>query len=99
MAWSTSALRGIEFKTLFEDERFPDVTRLERWAPGAAPGPREFPGGVEFFVIEGAFEDAEGRYPGGTWLRLPAGSTFNARSDNGCVAYVKTGALPALRSA
>ena len=98
MAWETTRLRGIEQKILYEDDRFPDVTRLERWAPGTAPGPRQFPGGVEFFVIEGAFEDAEGRHPGGTWLRLPEGSTLDARSDNGCVAYVKTGALPTLRS-
>ena len=99
MPWSATALPGIEQKVLFEDERFPDVTRLERWAPGAAPGRREFPGGAEFFIIEGAIEDAEGRCPGGTWLRLPAGSRFEARSHDGCVAYVKTGAVPTLRSA
>jgi hypothetical protein len=98
MTWQTTNLPGIEQKVLYENDRFPDVTRLERWAPGAAPGPRPFPGGIEVFVIEGAFEDADGRYPGGTWFRLPAGSTFEARSDNGCVAYVKTGALPTLRS-
>ena len=98
-AWETTRHRGIERKILYEDDGFPDVTLLERWAPGAAPGPRLFPGGVEFFVIEGAFEDARGRYPGGTWLRLPAGAMLDARSDNGCVAYVKTGALHALRSA
>jgi anti-sigma factor ChrR (cupin superfamily) len=98
MTWQATDLGGIEHKILYEDDRFPDVTRLERWAPGAAPGPRQFGGGVEFFVIEGAFEDAEGRYPGGTWLRLPAGSKLDARSENGCVTYVKTGALPALRS-
>jgi hypothetical protein len=98
MAWSATDLRGVEQKVLYENDRFPDVTALERWAPGAAPGPREFPGGAELFVIEGAFEDAEGRYPGGAWLRLPAGSTLDAHSDNGCVAYVKTGAVPVLRS-
>jgi hypothetical protein len=98
MTWATTTLRGLEHKTLYRDARFPDVTRLERWAPGAAPGPREFPGGAEFFVIEGAFEDPEGRYSSGTWLRLPAGSTLEARSHTGCVAYVKTGALPTLRS-
>jgi hypothetical protein len=99
MAWAATALPGVEQKTLDEDDRFPDVTRLERWAPGAEPGPRRFTDGVEFFVIEGAFQDDLGRYPGGTWLRLPAGSTLDAISENGCVAYVKTGALPSLRSA
>jgi hypothetical protein len=57
-----------------------------------------FPGGVELFVIDGAIHDDLGRYAGGTWLRLPAGSTFNVVSENGCVAYVKTGALASLRS-
>jgi hypothetical protein len=65
---------------------------------GAAPGPRVFAGGAEFFVREVAFEYAEGRCPGGTWLWLPAGATLNARSANGCVVYVKTGAVPTLRS-
>jgi anti-sigma factor ChrR (cupin superfamily) len=98
MTWSGTGLRGIGQKLLYQDDRFPDATRLERWAPGAEPGPRELPGGAELFIIEGALEDAEGRYPAGTWLRLPAGSTLDARSREGCVAYVKTGAVPTLRS-
>jgi hypothetical protein len=98
MTWSRTDLRGVEQKLLYRDGRFPDVTRLERWAPGAAPGPRELPGGAELFIIEGALEDAEGRSPAGTWLRLPAGSTLEAHSSDGCVVYLKTGALPALRS-
>jgi hypothetical protein len=60
MAWATTTLHGIEQKTLYEDELFPDVTRLERRAPSSAPGPREFPGGAGFLVTEGAFGDAEG---------------------------------------
>jgi anti-sigma factor ChrR (cupin superfamily) len=99
LTWSATELRGIERKTLYRDDRFPDVTRLERWAPGAKPGQRVFPGGAEFFVIEGAFEDAERRFPAGTWMRLPAGATLEARSENGCVTYVKTGAVATLRSA
>ncbi len=98
MAWEASALAGIETKILFEDDRFPDVTRLERWAPNTNAGVREFPNGVEFFVIEGTFEDHERRYAAGSWLRLPAGSKQAARTDNGCVLYMKTGALPTLRS-
>ena len=99
MTWAATASEGVEQKTLYEDDRFSDITRLERWAPGASLGPKVLPGGAEFFVIEGAFEDAAGRYPAGTWLRLPTGAVLDARSDNGCVAYVKTGGLPTLRSA
>jgi anti-sigma factor ChrR (cupin superfamily) len=97
MSWAETDRPGIEYKILYQDDRFPDVTRLERWAPGAEPGPRELPGGAELFVIEGTLENAEGRYAAGTWLRLPAGSAFDARSGDGCVVYLKTGALPTLR--
>jgi hypothetical protein len=99
LPWETSDHPGIERKTLYEDRQFPDVTSLERWAPGTNPGSRDLPGGVELFVIEGSFEEAESSYSAGAWLRLPAGSSFDARSDNGCTLYVKTDALAALRSA
>lgn len=99
LAWAASGLDGVEEKMLYRDDRFPDVTRLERWSEGAAPGPRDFAGGAELFVIEGSLWDAAGRYTRGTWLRLPAGSRLAARSDEGCVVYLKTGALPTLRSA
>jgi len=98
MPWLSTDQPGVEEKRLFQDSRFPEVTRLERWAPGASPGPRQFEGGAEFFVIEGALADRDGRYPGGTWLRLPAGTDFDAHSENGCVVYLKTGALPSLDS-
>lgn len=98
MAWTDTGLRGIEQKLLYKDDRFPDVTRLERWAPGSVPGPRQLPGGAELFIIEGALEDEHGRFTRGTWLRLPAGARLDAHSQNGCVAYVKTGAVSSLRS-
>lgn len=98
MPWRKTAAPGVEQKILFEDHRFPDVTSLERWAPAATAEPRELPGGAEVFVIEGAFEDAMGRYASGVWLRLPAGSMLEARTENGCVIYLKTGALHTLRS-
>ena len=96
--WKTTGLVGVESKTLFDEAPFPDVTKLERWSAGAAPGPRRMDGGAELFVIEGSFEDDAGSYPEGSWLRLPAGETLEARSASGCVLYLKTGALAALRS-
>jgi len=96
--WKATDLPGIEAKTLFDEPAFPDVTRLERWSPGATPGPRRFDGGAELFVIEGSFRDAEGGYSAGSWLRLPLGATLDARTDTGCIVYLKTGAIAALRS-
>ena len=97
LAWTASPLSGIESKTLFDEKGFSDVTCLERWAPGAAPGARRFPGGAEFFVVEGEYSDSMGRYRAGTWLRLPVGSTMDAVSEPGCLLYLKTGAMAALR--
>jgi anti-sigma factor ChrR (cupin superfamily) len=98
LAWAPSQWTGIEEKILFADHRFPDVTRLERWAPGVRSGPREFDGGAEIFVIEGELADTMGRYAAGTWLRLPVGSVMDAASETGCRLYLKTGALPGLRA-
>ncbi len=96
--WESSDDPDLEWKTLYRDPRFPDVTRLERWLPGAAPGPRAYPEGIEILVLEGLLEDEDGLYGPGTWLRLPAGADHEPRSPKGCVLYTKVGALPTLLS-
>jgi anti-sigma factor ChrR (cupin superfamily) len=99
LAWHPTNRAGVEEKILYDEPGFPDVTRLERWSAGAAPGPIETPGGSEIFVLEGALEDASGRCEVGTWLRFPDGGVFDARSSEGCVLYSKAGAVSTLRSA
>ncbi len=96
--WQSTEIAGVEVRSLYSDEKFRDQMRLERWAPGAGPGERCYPGGVEIFVIEGAFEDAEGAYPTGSWLRLPDGASQRPSSSEGCRLYVKTGGVLSLRS-
>jgi anti-sigma factor ChrR (cupin superfamily) len=66
---------------------------LERWAPHTRLAPRAQAGGEEIYVLDGAFEDAQGRYPTGSWLRSPAGSPHALHSREGCTLYVKTGHL------
>lgn len=99
LEWRATGRRGVEEKVLYREPGFADVTRLERWRAGAAPGPTKSPGGVELFVLEGALEDAGGRYGTGAWLRLPDGGALDAWSADGCVLYVKTGAVATLRRA
>jgi len=67
---------------------------LVRWEPGTTFPLHGHPGGEEIFVIEGVFEDEQGSYPAGTWLRNPAGSAHQPRSPRGCTIWVKTGHLP-----
>jgi anti-sigma factor ChrR (cupin superfamily) len=66
---------------------------LVRWEPGTRFPLHAHPGGEEIFVLEGVFEDDQGAYPAGTWLRNPAGSRHAPFSRSGCLIWVKTGHL------
>ncbi|MFC6671080.1 cupin domain-containing protein [Marinobacterium aestuariivivens] len=72
--------------------------RLERWAPGTVPESRNYPGGVEILVLEGAFDDEQGEYRRHDWLRLPAGSGHRPASRDGCMLYIKENGLGGLAS-
>jgi anti-sigma factor ChrR (cupin superfamily) len=67
---------------------------LVRWAPGTAFQPHGHPGGEEIFVLDGVFQDDQGTYPAGSWLRNPPGSAHQPWSEQGCTILVKTGHLP-----
>jgi hypothetical protein len=97
MPWLAGPERGIEKKELYSNAKYSDVTLLERWAPGAGPISRAYPGGAEIFVLAGALFDESGNYEKHNWLRLPAGATHRLNSPAGCELYIKTGALPGLR--
>ncbi|MBP0030055.1 cupin domain-containing protein [Roseofilum sp. Guam] len=49
----------------------------------------------EVLVLDGVWEDEYGKYPKGTWLRSPVGSSHSPFSQEGCLLYAKTGHLPA----
>lgn len=66
---------------------------LERWDRGTHRSAHSHPGGEETLVLEGSFEDEQGRYPAGTWIRDPSGSRHAPSTHTGCVVYVKTGHL------
>ena len=67
---------------------------LIRFEPGGQAPAHEHPGGEEILVLEGTFQDADGDYPAGTWIRSPAGSGHEPFSTEGCLLYVKHGHLP-----
>jgi anti-sigma factor ChrR (cupin superfamily) len=99
LPWTASATPGANLKTLYRQPGFSDVTRLERWAPGADLGAVSYEQGAEFFVLEGGFADEAGTYSEGFWLRLPAGYVQHPRSERGCTLYIKRAGLPYLKSA
>lgn len=97
LAWEATEWAGVEVKVLDAAPGFPDETHLERWAAGAS-AVRAAPGGVEAFVLDGELREGGAVCTAGTWLRLPDGARFEARSPSGCLLYMKCGALPSLRS-
>ncbi len=99
LPWTRGPCAGIDRQDLYCEPGFPDEMRLERWAPGASPGSVRYAGGAEILVLKGELRDEQASYAAWTWLRLPVESEHTPVSPQGCELYVKTGALPALRSA
>ena len=67
--------------------------RVLQWAAGSSLNERGFADGAEYFVLEGEFDDADGRYVKGTWLRIPPGGSHAPHTAQGCTVYVKSGHL------
>lgn len=99
ISWEQGSVAGVEQKMLYRQRGFEDTVRLERWAPGAELGLCRYPGGVEIFVLQGGFQDEQGSYERGAWLRLPPRAQHHPRSANGCELYIKTAGVAVLRSA
>ena len=93
--WFPGLVRGLAVLPL---HRFgSELVSLVRWAPNTVFQAHEHADGEEIFVLDGALEDDEGRYPTGTWLRNPPGSRHRPFSLQGCLIYVKIGHLPEVR--
>ena len=88
----------VEIRPLYWEPKFSEEMRLERWGPGTVLAERAFSRGAELFVIDGTFQDDEGRYRAGGWLRLPPGSSHQPRTVQGCTVYLKVGGVAGLRS-
>ena len=66
---------------------------LARWAPGTRFVSHDHWGGEEVLVLEGMLQDEHGIYPKGTWIRNPHMWRHAPFSEEGCLAYIKTGHL------
>lgn len=94
--WQPGRLDGIEQLTLHDDPNGPDgpeTMRLVRLAAGTTVPDHPHPLGEEALLIEGDLEDDLGRYGPGCWVRNPPGSHHEARTENGCLLYVRNGGL------
>ena len=97
--WQPGPADGVARKPLYSQSGYSDTTRLERWLPGTRVGAARYEQGAELFVLDGEFEDEEGTYAAGTWLRIPAGASHAPTTSQGCELYIKQGGIPYLRGA
>jgi anti-sigma factor ChrR (cupin superfamily) len=88
--WVPSPAKGVERRRLFRigDEKA-RATSIVRYAPGSRFARHGHPGGEEFLVLEGTFQDERGDYPAGSYIRNPPGSAHAPGSDAGCTIFVK----------
>jgi anti-sigma factor ChrR (cupin superfamily) len=82
---------GVEFAWLHEFEG--EAVKIVRWGPGSSYPRHVHEGGSETFILEGSLSDEHGHYPSGSWERTPPGWTHTPHSEEGCLAWVKTGHL------
>jgi anti-sigma factor ChrR (cupin superfamily) len=71
-----------------------EFVEARKWAAGYS-AEYVYPKGAEIFVIEGAFEDDDGTYPQGSWVRMEPGSSHRPGTKSGCLLYIKSGHLTA----
>jgi anti-sigma factor ChrR (cupin superfamily) len=65
------------------------ATSIVRYAPGSRFPPHTHGGGEELFILEGVFQDEQGDFPAGSYIRNPPGSRHAPGSGPGCLIFVK----------
>ena len=88
--WIASPMPGVERRMLhrFGDE-VAQATTIVRYAPGSHFSAHTHTGGEEFLVLDGVFQDENGDYPAGTYIRNPPESRHTPGSSLGCTIFVK----------
>jgi len=90
IAWEASPMPGVDRRRLdrvdTENER---VTTIVRYAPESRFSSHVHGGGEEFIVLEGVFQDDDGDWPAGSYIRNPPGSSHTPGSAPGCTIFVK----------
>lgn len=88
--WLPSPAPGVERRMLFRiGEEKARATSIVRYAPNSAFSPHVHSGGEEFLVLDGVFQDEQGDYPAGSYVRNPPGTSHAPRSEGGCTIFVR----------
>ncbi len=88
--WVPSPTAGVERRMLYRvGEEKARATSIVRYAADSHFPRHVHPGGEEFLVLDGVFQDELGDYPAGAYVRNPPGSAHAPGSTGGCVIFVK----------
>ena len=90
LPWIKSPMPGVDRRAL--DRVGGEVARatsIVRYAAGSKFSGHVHSGGEEFIVLEGVFQDENGDYPAGSYVRNPPQSSHVPYSNDGCVIFVK----------
>jgi anti-sigma factor ChrR (cupin superfamily) len=79
---------GVDIRTLYPDRGDGASAALLRYRAGASVLYHEHLGYEHILVLDGAQSDERGRYPAGTLVINPAGSSHRVWSDIGCVVLI-----------
>lgn len=94
LEWRQGMVEGLTVLPLYSQPDYPENMSLVRWQADTYFPEHTHPGGEEIFVLEGTFEDDNGEYPTGSWIRSPHLSKHKPYSKEGCLIYVRVGGLP-----
>jgi len=93
MPWEEELAHGLRVMQLHQFGT--EHVALAKWDPYSQFTKHEHWGGEEVFVISGTYYDEHGKYPAGTWIRSPHGSSHHPYTlQDGALVMVKTGHLP-----
>jgi hypothetical protein len=90
LVWTPSPVAGVERRML---DRIGDevarATSIVRYAPRSRFTAHIHEGGEEFLVLDGVFQDEQGDFPAGSYIRNPPTSSHTPGSSPGCTIFVK----------
>lgn len=88
--WVPSPAPGVDRRMLFRiGEEKARATSIVRYAPESSFAEHVHTGGEEFLVLEGVFQDGDGDYPAGTYVRNPPGTAHAPAAKRGAIIFVR----------
>jgi anti-sigma factor ChrR (cupin superfamily) len=88
--WIHSPAPGVDRRMLFRiGEEKARATSIVRYAPGSSFSAHVHSGGEEFLVLAGTFQDGDGDYPAGSYVRNPPGTQHAPAAKDGATIFVR----------